>query len=156
MAKKKRNHIFKEYTSSIILGLNDAIVEMTGAIAGLTLALQNTRIIAVIGLITGIAAALSMAASEYLSVESEKKNSKNPLKASIETGLAYLIAVLVLISPYLIFKNIYLSLISTVTSAILMIFIYTYHLHVKHKMPFKKRFFEMTFLSLGIATVTFF
>jgi len=34
------------YTGSIVLGLNDALVELTGALAGLTLALQNTRLIA--------------------------------------------------------------------------------------------------------------
>ena len=48
------------YIGSIVLGLNDALVELTGALAGLTLALQNTRLIAVAGLITGIAAAFSM------------------------------------------------------------------------------------------------
>ncbi len=50
------------YVGSVVLGLNDALVELTGALAGLTLALQNTRLIAVTGMITGIAAALSMIA----------------------------------------------------------------------------------------------
>jgi len=50
-----------EYTGSIVLGLNDALVEMTGALAGLTLALQNTRLIALSGLVTGIAAASDIA-----------------------------------------------------------------------------------------------
>ena len=44
------------YTGSIVLGLNDALVELTGALAGLTLALQNTKLISLTGLITGIAA----------------------------------------------------------------------------------------------------
>ena len=56
-----------QYAGSVVLGLNDALVELTGALAGLTLAFQNTRLIALSGLITGIAAALSMATSEYLS-----------------------------------------------------------------------------------------
>ncbi|MGB4162852.1 MAG: VIT1/CCC1 family protein, partial [Bacillota bacterium] len=34
------------YISSIVLGLNDALVELTGTLAGLTFALQNTRLIA--------------------------------------------------------------------------------------------------------------
>ncbi len=59
------------YTGSIVLGLNDALVELTGALAGLTLALQNTSLVAMTGAITGIAAALSMAASEYLSTKAE-------------------------------------------------------------------------------------
>ena len=57
------------YVGSIVLGLNDALVELTGALAGLTFALQNTRLTAMAGLITGVAASLSMATSEYLSTK---------------------------------------------------------------------------------------
>ena len=88
------------YTGSMVLGLNDALVELTGALAGLTLALQDTRLVALTGSITGIAAALSMAASEYLSTKTEE-TAKNPVRASIYTGVAYLITVLILILPYL-------------------------------------------------------
>lgn len=55
------------YVGSMVLGLNDALVELTGVLAGLTFTLQNTRLIGTAGLITGVAAALSMASSEYLS-----------------------------------------------------------------------------------------
>ena len=55
-----------EYMGSVVLGLNDALVEFTGALAGFTLALSDSRLIALTGSITGIAAALSMASSEYL------------------------------------------------------------------------------------------
>jgi rubrerythrin len=65
-----------KYISSIVLGLNDALVELTGALAGFTLALQNTNLIGVTGLITGIAASLSMGASEYLSTKSEETEKK--------------------------------------------------------------------------------
>ena len=65
------------YAGSIVLGLNDALVELTGALAGLTLALQDVKLIALSGLITGIAASMSMAASEYLSTRSEE-TSKQP------------------------------------------------------------------------------
>ena len=73
------------YIGSIVLGLNDALVELTGALAGLTLALQNTKMIALTGSITGIAAALAMGASEYPSTKSED-TVKNPVRASLYTG----------------------------------------------------------------------
>lgn len=82
-----------KYVGSIVLGLNDALVELTGALAGFTLALQNTRLIAVTGLITGVAAALSMGASEYLSTKTTEDHDKNPLTASFYTGLTYLVTV---------------------------------------------------------------
>jgi hypothetical protein len=70
-----------QYAGSVVLGLNDALVELTGALAGLTLALQNVKLIALSGLITGIAASMSMAASEYLSTRSED-TSKQPVRAA--------------------------------------------------------------------------
>ena len=49
------------YVGAMVLGLNDALVELTGTIAGLTFVLANTTMIALAGIITGIAATLSMA-----------------------------------------------------------------------------------------------
>ncbi len=94
------------YIGSIVLGLKDALEELTGALAGLTLALQNTRLIALTGLITGIAATFSMAASEYLSTKAEESG-KHPVKASVYTGLAYILTVILLILPYLLFSHYY-------------------------------------------------
>jgi VIT1/CCC1 family predicted Fe2+/Mn2+ transporter len=80
----------------VVLGLNDALVEFTGALAGFTLALSNAHLIALTGSITGIAAALSMASSEYLSTKSEEGDSKHPVKAAVYTGIAYIITVVAL------------------------------------------------------------
>ena len=129
------------YTGSIVLGLNDALVELTGALAGLTLALQNTRLIALTGSITGIAAALSMAASEYLSTQSED-TTKNPVKASLYTGTAYILTVLVLILPYLVIENYTLSLACTLAAAIGIIALFNYYIAVAQDEPFRKRFLE--------------
>jgi VIT1/CCC1 family predicted Fe2+/Mn2+ transporter len=142
------------YVGSIVLGLNDALVELTGALAGLTFTLQNTRVIAMAGLITGIAASLSMAASEYLSTKSEEDKG-NPLKASLYTGSAYVITVMFLIFPYLLFTNVYLCLGVTVLNAIAVIFIFTYYVSIAKDIPFKDRFLEMALISLGIAALTF-
>jgi VIT1/CCC1 family predicted Fe2+/Mn2+ transporter len=98
------------YVGSIVLGLSDALVELTGALAGLTLALQNTKLIGLTGSITGIAAALSMGASEYLSTKSEGTG-QDPVRASIYTGSAYIVTVLILILPYLILENFYVCLV---------------------------------------------
>lgn len=80
------------YMGSIVRGLNDALVELTGALAGLTFVLAKTDLIALTGLITGIAASLSMGGSEYLGSKSEE-GSKDPGKASIYTGLSYIVTV---------------------------------------------------------------
>jgi len=142
------------YTGSIVLGLNDALVELTGALAGLTLALQDTKLIAMTGSITGIAAALSMGASEYLSTKSEE-TTKNPVRASIYTGSAYIVTVLVLILPYLILENFYVCLGCTLAAAILIIAFFNYYISVARDVPFRRRFLEMAGLSLGVAALSF-
>ena len=143
------------YISSMVLGLNDALVELTGALAGFTLAIQNTRLIGVVGLITGIAASMSMAASEYLSTKQEETK-KSPLKASIYTGLAYVGTVLLLIFPYLLFKNIFICLGFVIFNALLVILVFTFYISVAKGFHFRKRFFEMAGLSLSIAVINFF
>jgi len=142
------------YTGSMVLGLNDALVELTGALAGLTLALQNTKLIALTGSITGIAAALSMAASEYLSTKAEK-TVKNPLRASVYTGVAYLITVLLLILPYLLLDNYYLCLGCTLGGAVLIIALFNYYISVATDESFRRRFTEMAGLSLSVAAFSF-
>jgi len=142
------------YIGSIVLGLNDALVELTGALAGLTLALQNTRLIAMTGLITGLAAALSMGASEYLSTKSEG-TSKNPIRASIYTGSTYVVTVAFLILPYLIFSNYYIALACTLLVAIIIIASYNYYISIAKDLSFRKRFLEMILLSFSVATFSF-
>jgi VIT1/CCC1 family predicted Fe2+/Mn2+ transporter len=142
------------YVGSMVLGLNDALVELTGALAGFTLALQNTRLIAVVGLITGIAASLSMAASEYLLTKTEE-SAKSPFKASVYTGFAYILTVLFLIFPYLVFTNFYFALGFTILNAIIVILIFTFYISVARGASFKKSFSEMALISLGIAALTF-
>ncbi|MBN1646494.1 MAG: VIT1/CCC1 transporter family protein [Spirochaetales bacterium] len=143
-----------QYISSIVLGLNDALVELTGALAGLTFALQNTRLIAMAGLITGIAASFSMAASEYLSNRSEGRGAE-AVKSATYTGIAYIITVMLLILPYLLFPNFYLCLALTLSVAVLIIFFFNYYLAVAKDLVFWKRFLEMAGLSLGVAGISF-
>jgi len=142
------------YTGSMVLGLNDALVELTGALAGFTLALQDTKLIALTGSITGIAAALSMAASEYLSTKAEETD-KNPLKASTYTGIAYIMTVLVLIMPYLILSNYYICLGLTLSAAVLIIAFFNYYISVAKDSALTSRFVEMAGLSLSVAGISF-
>lgn len=143
------------YVGSMVLGMNDAMVEMTGTLAGLTLAMQNTRLIALSGLITGIAATLSMASSEYLSAKSEGR--PDALKSASYTGVAYLITVALLILPYLLFDaEHYLWAMGTMIVIVLLILVvFNYYISVAQDLPFKKRFGQMAGISLGVAALSF-
>ncbi|MEA4912765.1 MAG: VIT1/CCC1 transporter family protein [Oscillospiraceae bacterium] len=144
-----------QYVGSMVLGLNDALVELTGTLAGLTLALQNTKLIALSGLITGISATLSMASSEYLSAKAAGEH--NAFKSATYTGIMYVIAVALMVLPYLLFPaERYLAALFTMLAiVVLVILVFNYYLAVAKDLDFKKRFFEMAGISLSVAALSF-
>lgn len=144
------------YVGSIVLGLNDALVELTGALAGFTFAFQNPSLIAVTGLITGISASFSMAASEYLSTVSETGERAEALKSSLYTGIAYVLTVAVLVLPYLLISNPFISLIVTLAAAVLIILVFNFYVSVAKDTAFRRRFLEMALISLGVSAISFF
>jgi VIT1/CCC1 family predicted Fe2+/Mn2+ transporter len=144
-----------EYVGSIVLGLNDALVELTGMLAGLSLALSQTKTIAGVGLITGIAAALSMAASEYLSSKADGRPSGEALTSSVYTGITYIVTVALLVFPYFLPLHSLACLGITIGIAVLVIFLFNFYISVAKDLNFKRRFAEMTAISLGVALVSF-
>ena len=141
------------YAGSVVLGLNDALVELTGALAGFTLALGDTRIILLAGLITGISAAFSMTASAYLSGKAE--NDPRSAKSALYTGIAYIITVALLILPFLLLPGKFIALGVTLSTAVLIIMAFNYYLATARDLNFKRRFAEMTIISLGVASLSF-
>ena len=144
-----------EYMGSVVLGLNDALVEFTGALAGFTLALSDHKLIALTGSITGIAAALSMASSEYLSTKSEGDKSKHPAKAAIYTGSAYIITVVALVTPFILISNVLIALGVMLAMALIIIALFNYYYSVARGESFRKRFMEMAVLSFSVAGISF-
>ena len=143
------------YIGAMVLGLNDALVELTGCIAGLTFVLMNTKLIALAGIITGVAATLSMAASNYLA---EKANgNKKALVASCYTGIAYLITVIFLTLPYLLFaEHLFLpALITMLSIVIFLIFIFSAYISIVKSEKIAPRFYEMAGISLTVALISF-
>ena len=142
-----------QYVGSMVLGMNDALVELTGSLAGFTFALQSTKLVALSGLIIGISATFSMAASEFLSARSEGRT--DAFKSCTYTGVAYLITVALLILPYLLFANCYVALACMMLTVVLIIAMFTYYTSVAQGEKFKPRFLEMTCISIGVAVLSF-
>ncbi|MGB4291465.1 MAG: VIT1/CCC1 family protein [Bacteroidales bacterium] len=142
-----------QYVGSIVLGLNDALVELTGALAGFTLALGDNKLISLAGLVTGISAALSMAASDYLSSKAE--GNPQAKKSALYTGMAYFITVILLILPFLLISSKFISLAITLSTAVLIIFFFNFYIATARNLNFRERFTEMTIISLGVAVLSF-
>ena len=144
-----------QYVGSMVLGLNDALVELTGSLAGFAFALQHNRLIALSGLIVGISATFSMASSEFLAARSEGRT--DALKSCSYTGIAYLITVILLIAPYLLLgSTAYIAaLICMLCVVVAIIGGFTYYTSVALGQPFLRRFGEMALISIGVAVVSF-
>lgn len=145
---------FLKYVSSIVLGISDALVELTGAMAGLTFAISNSRMVALAGIVTGIAAGLSMAASEFLSKRHEGGD-QSPTKAATYTGIAYLLTVAFLVFPYLLSIGPYAALAWMMANALVVILVFSFYVSVALEHPFWSRFGEMAGLSLFVAVLSF-
>lgn len=144
-----------KYLGSMVLGTSDALVELTGALAGLTFALRNSLLIVVAGFITGFSASLSMAGSEYLSVKAEKLGERNPLKSAIYTGFMYITVVLILLIPYIILKNPFFSLIFSLIFSFIIISLFTFYVSVVYEESYKERFSEMFFIISSVSFLSF-
>ena len=144
-----------QYVGSMVLGLNDALVELTGSLAGFAFALQNNKLIALSGLIVGISATFSMASSEFLAARSEGRS--DALKSCSYTGIAYLVTVVLLIAPYLLLgsSQYILALICMLAVVVLIIAGFTYYTSVAQDQPFFSRFGEMAVISISVAVVSF-
>lgn len=144
-----------QYIGSMVLGLNDALVEFTGSLAGYTFAMQSNKLISLAGLITGISATLSMASSEFLSSRSD--GDENAGRSAAYTGVAYFLTVVALILPYLLLpeKMYSVSLGIMLVLAVGIIAVFNYYISVAKDLSFKKRFGEMAGISLTVSALSF-
>jgi vacuolar iron transporter family protein len=144
-----------QYVGSMILGLSDALVELTGTLAGLTFALQNNRIVALSGLITGIAATLSMTSSAYLSEKAD--GNAHAAKSSLYTGGVYLLTVILLILPYLLLppKACLAAVLILAAEVILLIAVFMFYVAVSRSESFGRKFAEMAIISVSVAVLSF-
>ena len=142
------------YVGSMVLGLSDALVELAGSLAGFTFALENTKLVALSGLIVGISATFSMASSEFLSAKSEGRS--DAFKSCSYTGIAYLLTVVALIMPYILLAEPLAALAVMIGIIVLIIAGFTYYTSVAQDLNFRSRFFEMSGISISVAVISFF
>ena len=141
------------YVGSIVLGLNDALVELSGAIAGFTFALADTKTIALAAIITGAAATLSMAASNYLAQKTS--GNKSAIKEALYTGIAYLVVVILLVLPYLLLTNSIIALVIMILTVFLIVLFFSYYVAITQSVPFFSRFMEMACICFGVTLIAY-
>ena len=73
-----------EFIGSVVLGLNDALIELTGALLGFSFMFSDHWLVSRRGRRDGISAGLSMSSSAYIQARHEP--GKNPRKAATLYG----------------------------------------------------------------------
>ncbi|MEX2394036.1 MAG: VIT1/CCC1 transporter family protein [Actinomycetota bacterium] len=144
------------YLGAAVLGLNDALVELTGGLTGLVSSIGNPKLIGFAALVVGVAASMSMAASNFLSVDIGEASELKPGKAAAYTGTAYIIVVLGLVLPFFLVTNRHLALAISWSVAVLIIAAFSYYSSVMQGARFIRRFGVMLGLGLGVAVISFF
>ncbi len=142
-----------EFTGSIVLGLNDGIIELSGALTGFSFAFRHNPTVVLAGIILGISASLSMGSSAYLQARHER--GKDPTKAALYVGLSYFLVLAFLIWPFVVFSSLYVPLIFMITSIVLLVAGLSFYTSVIFSRKFSQSFAEMLVFSIGTALVTF-
>jgi VIT1/CCC1 family predicted Fe2+/Mn2+ transporter len=144
------------YLGAAVLGLNDALIELTGGLTGLVSSITDTELIGFTGLVIGVAASLSMAASNFLSSGmSAGQEELNPTKAAAYTGVAYIVVVVALVAPFFAIGNRVTALVVTWAIAVLVICAFAYYSAVLQNASFTRRVGQMLALGLGVAVITY-
>ena len=143
------------YAGAIVLGMNDALVELTGTLSGIALAFDKSLIVGLTGLIMGIAASLSMAGSAYFEAKENPNETIKPLTYSLYTGVSYILTTTILVVPFFIFETMVYSLIMMFICAFLAIISYNFYISVAKDLNFTTRVLQMSGITFGVAIISF-
>ena len=143
------------YAGAVVLGMNDALVELTGTLSGIALAFDHALAVGITGAIMGIAASLSMAGSSYLEA---RENPDTSIRAGVYaayTGVAYILTTLLLVLPFFLLDGIIPALASMFAGAFTAIVLYNFYVAVAKDDSFVRRTSQMLFITFGVAVISF-
>lgn len=143
------------YAGAIVLGMNDALVELTGTLSGIALAFDKSIVVGITGAIMGIAASMSMAGSSYLEAKENPDEEIAPVVYASYTGISYIATTFFLVLPFFIFTSINISLVSMFIAAFIAIVLYNFYISVAKDQSFSHRTVQMLLITFGVALVSF-
>ncbi len=135
------------YLSFIVLGLADAIVEISGIHAGSLGIYRTTLFAGIAGVVAGAAASIAMASAAYAQAKTGFKGS--PALSAFYTGISYFINAVILATPYFLTKAMVQAITSSLILAVLIIAFISYYNAVVSEESFKRDFAELTGIMFG-------
>ncbi len=142
-----------QYISFIVLGLADALVEITGIHAGSLGLYDRTEIAGLAGIVAGAAASLAMASAAFAQAKQGFKGSAR-LSATY-TGVSYFITAVILATPYFLTKNMVYALSTSLSLAVVILALTNYYSSIITGKPFTRDFLEILAIMFAVTVVLY-
>jgi vacuolar iron transporter family protein len=142
-----------KYMSFIVLGLADAVVEISGIHAGSLGIYGRTELAGLAGIIAGMAASIAMGTAAYAQAKQGFQGSAK--WSAIYTGVSYMITAVFLALPYFLSKNMAGALAISLIIGVMLVAAMTYYDTVISARPFKRQFGEIAGIILAASLVLF-
>jgi vacuolar iron transporter family protein len=142
-----------KYMSFIVLGLADAVVEISGIHAGSLGIYGRTELAGLAGIIAGMAASIAMGTAAYAQAKQGFQGSAK--WSAIYTGVSYMITAVFLALPYFLTANMAGALTASLIIGVALVAAMTYYDTVISARPFKRQFGEIAGIILAASLVLF-
>jgi VIT1/CCC1 family predicted Fe2+/Mn2+ transporter len=159
--EEKHEHDFRndiqssyvKYISFVILGLADAIVEISGIHAGSLGIYDSTRLTGLAGIVAGAAASIAMASAAY--AQAKQGFSGSASISAAFTGISYFASAVVLATPYFLTDNMIGAVFASITFAVIILAVTNYYNSVITEKSFIRDFAEMISITFGATIVLY-
>jgi vacuolar iron transporter family protein len=142
-----------KYMSFIVLGLADAVVEISGIHAGSLGIYGETKLAGLAGIIAGMAASIAMASAAYAQAKQGFEGSAK--WSAIYTGVSYMITAVLLATPYFLTGNMAGALGVSLVIGVILVAAMTFYDTVISARPFKRQFVEIAGIILAASLALF-
>ena len=141
------------YIAFVVLGLADALVEISGIHAGWLGLFEKTEIAGLAGIIAGGAASMAMASAAFAQAKQGFQGSAR--LSAIYTGVSYFITAIILATPYFLTPNMIVALGSSLTLAVIILAVTTWYSVVIQEKHFFKDFLEILLILFATTIIVF-
>src|SRR6266702_5336505 len=142
-----------KYMSFIVLGLADAVVEISGIHAGSLGIYNRTELAGIAGVVAGMAASIAMASAAYAQAKQGFEGSAK--WSAIYTGVSYMITAILLALPYFLTGNMAGALGISLVVGVVLVATMTFYDSVISARTFKRQFGEIAGIILAASLALF-
>jgi VIT1/CCC1 family predicted Fe2+/Mn2+ transporter len=135
------------YISFVVLGIADAVVEISGIHAGSLGIYNSTRLAGLAGVVAGGAASIAMASAAFAQAKQGFQGSARV--AAVYTGISYFATAVVLASPYFFTETMTLALGASLFLAVLLVAFNSFYSTVISGKSFSRDFLSITGVMFG-------